>query len=571
MPLDGFVIHALVAELSAELAGARINKIYQPEKNELVFVIRHRSKNYNLLLSAHPSYPRLHLTEHSYVNPKQAPLFCMLLRKHIEGGIIEKIKQVANERIIHIYIKARDELGDYQSLLLVVEIMGRHSNIILLNDQNAILDAAVRVNKGISRFREVLPGKEYLAPPAQDKLNPFILDEKSFKELIENDKTDYARELANKLMGLSIPLAREIINLTAKPLSKDGIWIELTKFLEQTKKHSYQPTIVRYNSKEDYSLIPLTHLEGEEEHFNSMNNCLDSFYHNKAEQNIVKQRAADLIKFINNERQKNDKKLKYLNSDLIKADSADKYRLYGELLTASLQSVTPRADSVFVTNYYSEDYEQIEIPLNNLLSPSANAQAYFKRYTKLKKSREHLKEQIQLTIAENEYLDLLLTQIENAGVADILEIREELISGGYLKKHKTKQPRRRKVIKPQLLELKSSEGIPILVGRNNTQNDYLTTKLAHANDTWLHTKNIPGSHVVIRANNFNNQTLIEAAMIAAYYSKAKFSSNVPVDYTLIRNVKKPSGVKPGYVTYDKESTLFVTPSQQLIDELSTNK
>lgn len=571
MPLDGFVIHALVDELSTELKGARINKIYQPDKNELVFIVRQSKQTHNLLLSAHPTYPRLHLTSHNYINPQQPPLFCMLLRKHIEGGIIKSIEQVDNERIIHIDIAAKDELGDPQFFRLVIEVMGRHSNIMLLNAKNIVLDAIIRVNHSISRYRQVLPGKEYMSPPAQNKHNPFTLNEKSFDQLIEENSNDYTQELVTKLMGFSSPLARELISRATTPISKQKIWKEITKFLELTKKKNYQPAIVQYNSKEDYSLIPLTHLKGKEKHFKSMNKCLDSFYSNKAEHDNVKQRATDLIKFINNERQKNDKKLKYLNSDLIKADSAEKYRLYGELLTASLQLVPPRADSVLVNNYYSDNNEQIEIPLNKLLSPNANAQAYFKRYTKLKKSHEHLKEQIDLTIAENEYLDLLLTQIENASVADILEIREELIAGGYIKKNKSKQPLKKRTIKPQLQELKSSEGIAILVGRNNTQNDYLTTKLANANDTWLHTKDIPGSHVVIRANNFNEQTLIEAAMIAAFYSKAKFSSNVPVDYTLIRNVKKPRGVKPGYVTYDKQNTLFVTPTQTLIDKLTIKK
>ncbi len=571
MPLDGFVIHALVDELSVELSGARINKIYQPDKYELVFVVRQSGKTHNLLISAHPTYPRLHLTEHSYVNPQQPPLFCMLLRKHIEGGIISSVKQVDNERIIHIDIATRDEIGDPQSFRLVIEIMGRHSNIMLLNDHNTVLDSITRVTQSISRFRQVLPGKEYISPPAQGKLNPFTLDEQSFNQLVEDNESNYARELVNKLMGLSLPLANELISQTEKPLTKQKVWTEVSKLLELTKKREYHPTIVQYNSKEDFSLIPLTYLNGNEEHFDSMNSCLDNFYRNKAEHDTVKQRAADLLKFINNERQKNEKKLKYLNSDLIKADSADKYRLYGELLTASLHSVPLGASTVLVTNYYGAEGEQIEIPLNNLLSPNANAQAYFKRYSKLKKSREHLEEQIKLTIAENEYLDLLLTQIENAGVSDILEIREELIAGGYIKKNKTKQKHRRKTVKPQLLEFTSSEGIPILVGRNNTQNDYLTTKLGNANDTWLHTKNIPGSHVVIRSNNFNEKTLTEAAVIAAYYSKAKFSSNVPVDYTLLRNVRKPSGVKPGYVTYDQQNTVFVTPDQTIIDKLISKK
>lgn len=571
MPLDGFVVHALVIELSSEITGARINKIYQPDKNVLVFVLRTSGRTHNLLISAHPTYPRLHLTEQNYVNPLQPPLFCTLLRKHIEGGIIESVKQIANERIIHIDVAARDELGDPQSLRLVIEIMGRHSNIILLDAQNTILDAITRVNPLISRHRLVQPGKVYISPPKQGKLDPFMLDEKSFSQLIDEDTDEPAQELVSKLMGLSLPLAKELVSLAGTPISNLLIWSELAKLLEQIKNNSYCPTIVRTVTSDDYSLTPLTYLGGHEEYFTSMNQCLDNFYRNKAEQDLVQQRAADLIKFINNEQQKNDKKLKYLSSDLLKADSANKYRLYGELLTTNLPNVPAGVALVSVTDYYSEAGNQVEIPLDTMKSPNANAQAYFKKYSKLKKSRQHLQEQIERTTVENEYLELLLTQIENASVTDILEIREELIAGGYLKKQKSKAVPKKKTTKPQLLELKSSEGITILVGRNNTQNDYLTTKLAQANDTWLHTKDIPGSHVVIRANQFNEQTLNEAATIAAHFSKSRSSSNVPVDYTLIRNVKKPSGVKPGFVTYDKQNTLFVTPEQSLVDKLIIKK
>ena len=570
MPLDGFVVRVLVDELSAQLAGARINKIYQPDPKELVFVIRSAGQTHNLLISAHPSYPRFYLTEQSFVNPQQPPLFCTVLRKHIEGGIIESIKQIENERIVEIDIAARDELGDLQQFRLVVEIMGRHSNIILLNAQNTVLDSITRVNHSVSRYRLVLPGKPYISPPPQEKVNPFDLNFEHFIQLYDSHTDSPAQELANKLMGLSLPLARELVSL-AESTSTESLWNVLTQLLVAVNKRTYSPTVIKYNSKEDYSLIPLTQLAGSMKHYPSMNETLDLFYREKSLRDSVKQYAADLIKLLTNEVQKNERKLLLLQKDLDNADSADIYRLYGELITAQLQEIAPRLNSIELANYYSETGEKIKIPLDPLKTANENAQAYFRKYNKLKKSRQHLNEQINLTEAENEYLDLLIVQIENASVADIAEIREELIAGGYLKKQPNKQAVRKKQAKPQLYTIKSSEGITILVGRNNTQNDYLTTKYASPNDTWLHTKDIPGSHVVIRSQAFNEQTLHEAAQLAAYYSKGRDSSNVAVDYTLIRNVKKPNGAKPGYVTYDKQTTLFVTPNSETIYKLEANK
>ncbi len=570
MPLDGFVVGVLAQELQALLAGARINKIYQPDPKDLVFVVRAGGRTHNLLLSAHPANPRFYLTEQSFVNPQQPPLFCTVLRKHIEGGIIENIEQIDNERIVKIAISARDELGDLQQFSLVVEIMGRHSNIVLLNAQNTVLDAVTRVSPALSRYRQVLPGKAYISPPPQDKANPFELKFADFDQLYDAAAELPARDLANKLMGLSLPLAQELIS-RADSHSTESVWNSLDELLGTVQNRTYSPTIVSYKEKTDYSLIPLSHLGPTVKEYPSMNETLDYFYREKSLRDSIKQHGADLLKLLTNELQKNERKLGLLKQDLENAETADIYRLYGELITVHQQELVPRQASVELTNYYSETSEQITIALDPLKTANENAQAYFKKYTKLKNSRLHIEEQIEITLSENDYLELLIVQVENAGVGDLDEIREELIEAGYLKKRQTKQARRKKSTRPQLLTIKSSEGITILVGRNNTQNDYLTTKLAGPNDTWLHTKDIPGSHVVIRAQDFTEQTLREAAELAAYYSKARESSNVPVDYTLIRHVKKPSGAKPGYVTYDRQSTIYVTPDKEKIYRLETNK
>ncbi|WP_010269816.1 Rqc2 family fibronectin-binding protein [Paenibacillus senegalensis] len=600
MALDGIVVHAIVHELQ-ECVGGRIGKIHQPSENEILLQIRAKGKTRRLLLSANPTYPRVHYTETQMNNPLEPPMFCMLLRKHCENGIIEEVLQKGLERIIVIRIRHRNELGDLCLKELIVEIMGRHSNVILLDpDQGTILDGIHHVTPAISTYRVVLPGSVYKGPPEQGKLDPFTTDRSLFEEKwaqVMNESLTDSNELTeaktsskplplwkvllNCFNGISPLMAKEILYRSnhepgnADPKPPAGLWEAVSEVMEQVKANRYEPgTAVEDSGKLVFSALQLTHLGSSWKPFETVSQCLDHYYGEKAERDEVRQRTSDLLRFLQNEKAKNIKKLEKLEETLEDAKDADRYRIQGELLTASMHLFQKGDTSVEVIDYYDENQRKIVIELDPLLTPSENAQKAFKRYTKIKNSRTVVSEQIESTRAELVYLDSLLQQLHSAGLNDIEEIREELVEQGYLRSRERKKRKGGKAAKPNkpnIASYVSSEGIPIYVGKNNTQNDYVTNRLAHPGDTWLHTKDIPGSHVVIRSSQFGEQTLHEAAMLAAYYSQARESSQVPVDYTLIRHVRKPNGAKPGFVIYDNQKTLFVTPDEGLIQALGEGK
>ncbi|RKN86640.1 Rqc2 family fibronectin-binding protein [Paenibacillus ginsengarvi] len=580
MSLDGLVTRAIASEL-AMCEGGRINKINQPSRSDIVLQIRARGQNLKLLLSAGATYPRVHLTEAQYVNPTEAPMFCMLLRKHCEGGVIEKVAQVGLERVLHIDVRQRDEIGDISLKRIVVEIMGRHSNIILLDPASGtILDGIHHVTPAISNYRIVMPGSSYTSPPEQGKANPLEMTEATFMDAV--NKPDEAGTLTRQRLvdcfsGVSPLAAREIvfrsgIPATALALETDwsAVWNVFREVMQDVGAGRFTPVIADEtgSGKAYFSVIELTHVEGTSSRFDSVSACLESYYGDKAVRDTVKQRASDMIRFLQNERNKNAKKLEKLDETIEEAKGADEYRILGELLTASLHTIRKGDKSIEVINYYDEEQKPLRIELDPLLSPSENAQRYFKKYTKLRNSLEAVNEQIESARKEIIYFDTLLTQLDRAALVDIEGIREELIEQGYLRERGGKKNvKKKKNDKPVLTCYTSGEGVPIYVGKNNIQNEYLTNRVAQPNDTWLHTKDIPGSHVVIRADKFGEATLHEAAMLAAYYSQAKSSSQVPVDYTLIRHVRKPNGAKPGFVIYERQKTLYMTPDEDAIKTL----
>ena len=589
MSLDGIVIRAVAHELAA-CVGGRINKVYQPSANEILLHIRDRNGSRKLLLSANPTYPRVHFTQAPYINPTEAPMFCMLLRKHCEGGIIESVSQPGMERILHIDVRHRDEIGDIGVKRIVVEIMGRHSNIILIDPQTGIvLDGIHHVTPAISSYRIVMPGSAYVPPPDQGKENPLDIRMEHFRDLLgfsEASATPVTdsdgrgepirRMLVNRMSGISPLIADEIVHRSGAPrdaLSGDAdpgkLWQAFCSVMDAAREHQYEPVIVdqEESGKSYFSVTALTHLSGIRRSFESVSACLEAYYGDKAERDAVKQRSADLMRFLQNERNKNAKKMDKLRETLEEAKSADDYRMRGELLTAHLHLLQKGDASVEVVNYYDEEQKPLRIELDPQLTPSENAQRYFKKYTKLRNSLSAVQEQMSETEQEIRYLDTLIAQLDNASLKDIDGIREELVEQGYLRDRGRKQAPKKKNDKPSLTCYTSSEGHPIYVGKNNLQNEYLTNKLAHPNDTWLHTKDIPGSHVVIRSAEFGEDTLLEAAMLAAYYSQAKSSSQVPVDYTLIRHVRKPNGSKPGFVIYEKQKTLYVTPDEEKVKSM----
>ncbi|REK77847.1 Rqc2 family fibronectin-binding protein [Paenibacillus paeoniae] len=579
MALDGIVVRAVAAELQ-RCVGARIHKIHQPTEHDLVLAVRGGGFTSKLLLSANPTYPRTHFTTATYVNPLEAPMFCMLMRKHCEGGLIEAVRQVGRERIIHIDIRQRDELGDLNFKTIVIEIMGRHSNIILMDTATgAIHDGIHHVTPAISSFRIVMPGVAYTSPPDQGKSDPLaVSDEDSFRELLTQSADDTPIPLQQSLVatfsGLSPLLAKEVVyraQLSEDSATIPSLWHSFHELMNAFHEDRYEPTIVTdaASGKSSFSVTPLSHIHGTSLAFDSISECLESFYGDKAERDTVKQRASDLIRFVQNEKSKNTTKIKKLEETLLEAQDAEKYRVLGELLTAYMHQFNRGDESIELVNFYDEEQAVVNIQLDPQLTPSENAQRYFRRYTKYRNSQTVVAQQMELAKAEIAYFETLIQQLNDAALSDIEGIREELVQQGYLRERKTRGPKRKKSQNPPLLCYTSSENILIYVGKNNLQNEYLTNRLASPTDTWLHTKDIPGSHVVIRGGDFGDATLEEAAMLAASYSQAKDSSMVPVDFTFIRHVRKPSGAKPGFVIYDHQKTLFITPDTNRLKALAS--
>ncbi|NOL32484.1 Rqc2 family fibronectin-binding protein [Bacillus altitudinis] len=567
MSFDGIFTYGMTNELQETLTGGRISKIHQPYKHELIFHIRSKGKNHKLLLSAHPSYARVQLTEHHDDNPSEPPMFCMLLRKHLEGGFIERFEQIGLDRVIVLHVRSRNEIGDEQTRKLYIEIMGRHSNLILVEDETEqIIDGLKHLSPSVNSYRTVLPGHQYLLPPAQQKLNPFDVTKEDILKHLRFQEGKIANQIVDTFSGVSPLFAKEAVH-RAGLANQETIPSTLLEMFQLIQAHSFTPQLTRKDGKEYFYLLELQHVDGDMKTFDSLSELLDRFYFGKAERDRVKQQAADLERFVANEKKKNENKLKKLTRTLEESQNAHKYQLYGELLTANIYAIKKGDKEATVINYYDEDGGEITIPLKTNKTPSENAQAYFTKYQKAKNAVEAVNEQIERTHEEIVYFDELIQQLSSASPKDLEEIREELVEGKYLRPKQKRNAKKKKTSAIQLEAYESSQGVPILVGKNNKQNEYLTTKAAARDDIWLHTKDIPGSHVVIRHKAPDEQTLLEAAQIAAYFSKAKESSSVPVDYTKIRHVKKPNGAKPGFVTYDQQQTLFVTPDEDVVLKL----
>jgi len=567
---DGVVTRAVAQELHT-LVGGRISKIHQPHHSDILMQVRTQGANLKLLLSANPTYPRIHVTTEEFTNPLEAPMFCMLLRKHCEGGTIESIQQVGMERIIHIDVRTRDELGDTTVRRIIMEVMGKHSNIILVDPSSGtILDSAMHVTLAISQYRQVIPGRPYVSPPGQNKRDLFAVDKLEFSTSLDWNAGRLDKQIVDTYTGVSPLLAKEIVH-RAGLATRDSLWEAFSSIREDLLALRYSPTIVTTRDKSYFHVVELTHLQAESVMpFSTIQACLQAYYEGKALRDTVKQRAHDLIRFVTSERNKNEKKIEKLLQTLEEARDAEQFRLYGEMITANMHQIK-RGDNELVTvNWYDEAGGTLTIPLDPLKTPSENLQSYYKRYNKAKNSIQVVNEQIEQAKIEILYLDGLLGQLEHASLQEADEIRDELVEQGYMRDRKKRGMRKKKETKPELEKYTSSDGTEILVGKNNKQNEYLTNKLASAHETWLHTKDIPGSHVVIRAREYSEQTLLEAANLAAFFSRAQQGSQVPVDYTLVKHVKKPNGSKPGFCIYEQQKTVYVTPDEALIHKLKMN-
>ena len=548
MSFDGFFLHHMVEELRAELLNGRIQKINQPFDQELVLQIRSNRQSHRLLLSAHPVFGRIQLTETTFENPAQPSTFIMVLRKYLQGAVIESIEQIENDRIVEITVSNKNEIGDDIQATLIIEIMGKHSNILLVDkSSNKILEVIKHIGFSQNSYRTLLPGATYIAPPSTKALNPFtIKDEKLFEILQTQELT--AKNLQNLFQGLGRDTATEL----ERQLLNDKL-ATFRNFFEQETN----PCL----TDKSFSCVPFsTKIEG---HFSSLSQLLDVFYKDKAERDRVKQQASELIRRVENELQKNRQKLKKQEKELQATENAEEFRQKGELLTTFLHQVPNDQDQVVLDNYYTN--QPITISLDKALTPNQNAQKYFKRYQKLKEAVKYLTELIEETKATILYLESVETVLNQAGLDEIAEIREELIQTGFIRRRQREKIQKRK--KPEKYLASDGKTI-ILVGRNNLQNEELTFKIARKEELWFHAKNIPGSHVVISGNlNPSDEVKTDAAELAAYYSKGRLSNLVQVDMIEVKKLNKPTGGKPGFVTYTGQKTLRVTPDSEKIESM----
>lgn len=548
MSFDGFFLHHMVEELRAELINGRIQKINQPFDQELVLQIRSNRQSHRLLLSAHPVFGRIQLTETTFENPAQPSTFIMVLRKYLQGAVIESIEQIENDRIVEITVSNKNEIGDDIQATLIIEIMGKHSNILLVDkSSNKVLEVIKHIGFSQNSYRTLLPGATYIAPPSTEALNPFtIKDEKLFEILQTQELT--AKNFQNLFQGLGRDTAIEL-----EKLLTDNRLSNFRDFLKQETK----PCL----TDKSFSCVPFsTKIEG---HFSSLSQLLDVFYKDKAERDRVKQQASELIRRVENELQKNRQKLKKQEKELQATENAEEFRQKGELLTTFLHQVPNDQDQVVLDNYYTN--QPITIVLDKALTPNQNAQKYFKRYQKLKEAVKYLTDLIKETKATILYLESVETVLNQAGLDEIAEIREELIQTGFIRRRQREKIQKRK--KPEKYLASDGKTI-ILVGRNNLQNEELTFKIARKEELWFHAKDIPGSHVVISGNlNPSDEVKTDAAELAAYYSKGRLSNLVQVDMIEVKKLNKPTGGKPGFVTYTGQKTLRVTPDPDKIHSM----
>ena len=585
MALDGLVIHSIVNELSSKILGGKIDKVYQPENDEIFLHIRNNKENFKLVLSASSSNPRVYLANnYKKENPINAPMFCMLFRKYIQNGIIVDISQVGFERIIKITVESFDELKEKTKKDIYIEIMGRHSNIILTHSiDNKIIDSAKRIPFSISRVRQILPGMTYNLPPKQDKLNPLDnISKDDFINTLRDFDGPVFKSIYSKFLGISPIVSKEICfrsNLNLKTniidLSLDdlnSLYHEFNNLFNSINNNNYNPCIVIDESIDkviDFSCINLSLFKNLTFINNtSMSKVLEDYYQTKDIKDRIHQRSSDLRKSISIKLDRLYHKLEKQQQELIDSENAEIFKIKGELLTSYIYMVEKGMESIEVANFYDPEYKNIIISLNKNLTPSENAQKYFKKYNKMKTAKKEITHQIELSLDEINYLENIILSIENCeNLAELLDIREELTKEGYLRGKIKNKKDSKLTTKPN--EFISSDGFKILVGKNNKQNDHLTLKIADNNDIWLHTKNIPGSHVIIKTEgkSVSDETIYEAAMLAAFFSKSKMSAQVPVDYTKKKNIKKPNGAKPGMVIYETNSTVYVTPTEELVAKL----
>jgi predicted ribosome quality control (RQC) complex YloA/Tae2 family protein len=583
MAYDGVLLNCVVTELYDKIIDKRIEKIYQPEKDEIHLHLRSREGVLKIILSASANNPRIHLLNSSKSNPLTPPMFCMLLRKHLGGGRIVDVVQPQLERIVEIYIENINELGDLVVKKLIIEIMGRHSNIILVDDTEKIIDSIKRVTKAISRIRQVLPGKTYVYPPSQGKRNPLEETLVSLYTFFESINTNKKLEnvILQNFMGISRATAAEIVyraeydNIKISQNLKEeqikAVCHAFIDFFEAVKNEQFCPTLLKDENGYPIDIFPFPYFQydqNRQQHYPSVSEMLETYYSQRDKLERIHQRSSYLLRLLKTNLERCQKKLVIQLEELRQAKEADKFRLWGELITANIHDIPAGLKEARLVNYYDPNDSIVAIPMDDSKSPLQNAQEYFKKYSKAKNALTKVSQQIIESKEEIDYLEGLLDNLDKCTEeSEIEEVKQELTEQRYIKS--TKKNKKRATAPSKPYHFISSDGFDIFVGKNNYQNDRLTLRTAERHDIWLHTKEIPGSHVIIKSKgqSIPEGTLLEAGLLAAYFSKGRNSSRVPVDYCPRKNVKKPNGAKPGMVIYENYNTLYITPSEQKVLKL----
>ena len=576
MPLDAICLQGVVAELTPQVVGSRIEKIQQPARDQVVLSLRGGKR---LLLCAGGGQPRLHLTEMLRDNPAQPPMFCMLLRKYLGSGIIQSLEQEPLERVVTLTISAADELGERSTFRLILETVSRRANLILADKDGRIIDCLRRIDFEMNPDRQVLPGLFYRLPAPPDKLSPLAVERDEFERIaLSAGDTPADTWLVNTFNALSPLTARELVfracgSVDAPAARIPGLWDCFSAWAKAVKDENFTPVMLKRNGvPSDYTYEPI-HQYGtamEAETYDSFSHLLDDFFEKKEQAERAKQKGQDLLKTAHTSASRIRRKLAAQEKELLDCRDRDKWRVYGELITANLYRMERGMSRLTTQNYYDPDCADVDIPLDVRLSPQENAAKYFKKYTKAKTAEKYLTEQLEKGRAELTYLESVQQELALAeSEQDFNDIRSELADGGYLRRGGNgKKAAFQRPSKPR--EFRSSAGLRILVGRNNRQNDRLTAKDAEKWDLWLHTQKIHGSHVILCTGGIepDEQSLLEAASLAAYFSQAQGSTKVPVDYTPVKFVKKPAGARPGMVVYTTYNTLLADPDAALVKKLS---
>lgn len=570
MALDGIYLNSLMRSLEDTLLGSKIDKINQPEKDEIILTLRKDRKNIKLLISSSPRFARIHLTETVKENPIKAPMYLMVLRKYILGGRIIKVTQKDSDRILIMEIENRDELGFDSVYSLIIEIMGRHSNITLVrNRDNKVMESIKHITPDINSYRVLYPGVNYVFPPKSEKLNPFTCSYDEFNNYISSNSLIFDDKFYSACFtGVSKLLSQDLyFTLTEKIQSptRTEIYNNFKDLMDNLDKNlSFKIYTTKTGLIKDFYSLNLSFFEKD---YNSIsyddpNELMDDFYSKKDKQDRLQNKSTDLQKLIHTNIERCNKKAKILHETLKECEEKEELRIKGDLLTSFIYTIKKGDKECSLLNFYNENEEEyITISLDSNKTPSENIQRYYKKYNKLKVSEEYAKMQLSKNEEEIEYLNSVLTNIINVeSYYEIDEIKKELIETGYIRFNKNlKNGKKNKTSKPH--HFVSSDNIDIYVGKNNLQNDYLSLKFANKNYLWLHAKDIPGSHVIVCDFNVPDTTLEEAAIIAGYYSKGKNSPKLSIDYTKVKELKKPNGAKPGMVIYHTNKTVIINPNE----------